>query len=70
MATPCRSPPDIVPTVVSGVIAEVNPICSTMSRRVSSRIRRMSSSPKRAVISRPMKMFRHSTCLSASAFSW
>ena len=71
MATPCRSPPDIVRTAVSGVTAaEVNPISSAMSRRVSRRIRRRSSRPSAVVSSLPMKMLRQSDCLSASALSW
>ena len=63
MATPWRSPPDIVLTGESAVMAEeVKPIASVISFRVSLRILSMSRTPKRLVSSRPMKMLRQMDC--------
>ncbi len=70
IATPCRSPPEKVFTVDSGVTAEeVNPMRLVMSCWVSRRIAFRSRRPHPVDSSLPMKMLRHSDCLSASARS-
>jgi hypothetical protein len=65
IATPWRSPPDMVPTNESGVTAwDVKRRNSIISFCVSLRMPGRSSSPRRVVRSRPMKMFRHNDCWS------